>query len=405
MKKGLTIILCLALALSLVLGGCASAPSESSQGSTPDPSSGASGSSQAEPAKLDKIRVAMIAPMTGDSAQYGQQFERGAELMIEDFEKETGIPVELDIFDDKNDPKETVNLGNQVISDGGYAFVLGPFASGNALALAELLDEEKIPVISPSVSHEDFIADYDYTFRVGQLNYYEGVFVAKYCAQKWDTKKIAGIYSQNDWGLTLDAEFVKEAEAQGLEVVANEAYLVGQTKDFSSILTKISQSGADTLYLMAQYAETGQILRQMYDMGIDMKVCCSSSAYKAETLELAGADAVENMDLKWFNTFTLDNPEPVVQDFRTRVREVYDVEIDNFITRSYDSMKVMLEAIARAGSTDPDAIKAEVMNVRDFNSVSGPFTIQDDRNVTRQFYVCVPKGTEGFEFLESPKLS
>lgn len=408
-KKVIMLFLCFVLTLSMLASGCAKDPTTNGEPTdgivTTTENESTDGKETSPDVEQKVIRVALVAPFTGDAAQYGKQFERGARLMIEDFEKKdsfNGAKVELVLFDDKNDAKEAVNIGNKIVSDGNFAFVLGPFSSANALAISEVLDEEGILTISPSVSHANFISDYDYTFRVGQLNVYEGVFVAKYCSQKWDTKKIAGIYTNNDWGVSLAEEFEKEVANQGMELSANESFLVGQTKDFSPILTKIEASGADTLYLMCQYAEAGQIMRQVYDMGIDIKIVGSSASYKIETLELAGEEALQN--IRWVNTFTLDNPDPVIQDFRKRVRETYDVEIDNFIVRSYDSMLVVLSAIDRCGSLNSDAVKKEIMNLREYNSVSGSFTIQDDRNVTRQFYVCVSKDGKSFEFFESPEL-
>lgn len=410
MKRFATLFLSAAMLLSLILTGCGRQNVSETSATVPD---GVTAETNAPaPATQERvIRVAMIAPMTGDNAQNGERMKRGAELCIEDYEsagKLGGAKIVMDVYDDKNDPKEAVNIANKILAEGDYAFVYGPFASGNGLAIAEVLDEEGIVVISPTVSHASFIADYDYTFRVGQLNYFEGIYIARYCAQKWGSEKIAGIYTNNDWGVTMSGPFAEECKNQGLDIVANEAYMVGQTKDFSSILTSIKNSGADTIYIMAQYEDTGKILSQIYQMGYDFKIAVSSSSYMPETLEIAGAEAVAGDNIKFFSTFCIDNPDPVISEFRARVQKVYGTDIDQPTVRAYDAMNVALGAIDRLGpdaEITGDALKTEIMNVRDYSGPSGPFTIKDDRNIERTFFVSVPDGNGGFRFAESEALS
>jgi len=404
-KKLISLILCVIMVLSFALTGCASQQEAPEQKADTKPAE-VKTDAAAEP---EVLKIAMVAPMTGDNAQNGVRLERGAKMCIEDYESSGKLgnkTIQLDIYDDKNDTKEAVNIANKILAEGDYAFVYGPFSSGNGLAIAEIFDEEQMVLISPTVSHADFISEYNYTFRVGQLNYYEGIYIAKYCAQKWGAKKIAGIYVNTDWGVTMSGPFEQTCKDQGMEVVANESFISGQTKDFSSILTSIKNAGADTIYIMAMYEDTGKILRQIYELGYDFNIACSSSAYMTNTLEIAGEEALAGDNIKFFTTFTVDNPDPVIQDFRTRISEEYDMDIDQNTVRAYDAMNVGLAAIVRLGDQEitGEKLAQEIMNQRDYSGPSGAFTIQDDRNVERQFYVSVPVGATGFEFLEAPEL-
>jgi outer membrane PBP1 activator LpoA protein len=234
LKKWFSLV-SISLILALVLVGCGSAATTTAgtTAGTTASTTGAPGSTTAgTTAKASEpMKLALIAPMTGDSAQYGNQFKRGIELYLEEYNKKgafNGAKIELTVFDDKNDPKEAVNIANRIVADGDYLAVIGPFSSTCGMAMAEVLDEEKILTISPSVSHADYVKNFDYTFRLSHVNSTEGQFVAKYCAQKWDSKKIAAIYTNNDWGLSLDDAFKKEVAAQGMELVANEPFIIGQ---------------------------------------------------------------------------------------------------------------------------------------------------------------------------------
>lgn len=410
LKKWLSLV-SISLILALVLVGCGSAATTTAgtTAGTTASTTGAPGSTTAgTTAKASEpMKLALIAPMTGDSAQYGNQFKRGIELYLEEYNKKgafNGAKIELTVFDDKNDPKEAVNIANRIVADGDYLAVIGPFSSTCGMAMAEVLDEEKILTISPSVSHADYVKNFDYTFRLSHVNSTEGQFVAKYCAQKWDSKKIAAIYTNNDWGLSLDDAFKKEVAAQGMELVANEPFIIGQTKDFSPILTKIKQADADTIYLICQYNEAGQIMRQIKDLDIDIKVFVSSSSFKTETLGLAGQEA--SKDARWVTSFILDNPDPKLQAFRKLVQERYKVDIDNMIVRAYDAVYMLTLAMDSAKKTDSDSLKAELLSHKNFDdAISGKFTLEADRNVTRLFYIAVPSADNStFDFFDEPVL-
>ena len=88
----------------------------------------------------DTIKLAVIAPLTGDFAQYGEAYRTAVELMVSQVNAEGGIngkQLAYDIFDDKNDAKESATLAGRIADDGSYIALLGPFASTCALATAQ----------------------------------------------------------------------------------------------------------------------------------------------------------------------------------------------------------------------------------------------------------------------------
>ena len=140
------------------------------------------------------------------SAQYGEQFKRGVELFAEEYNERVALK-EIEVtFDDKNDAKEAATIAKKIVAEGDYFTVIGPFSSTSGFAMAEILSEEGILHISPTVSHPEFVTEYDNTFRMYTVNSEEAKFAAKYLAtdDEWGSKEIAAIYSNNDWGLSVD---------------------------------------------------------------------------------------------------------------------------------------------------------------------------------------------------------
>ncbi len=377
MKRLTSVLLVLALACTLLFGCGSDAPQQSQQQTEQNTAQ--------ETQKPAEIKLAMVGPLTGDSAQYGINYQRGIEMAIEAYNARGGTQVTLDSYDDKNDAKEAVSIANKIIAGGGYAAVVGPFSSTCALAMAEVLDEEKVITISPSCSHEDYVTLYDYTFRLSHVNSYEGEVAARYLKDEFGATKVAAIYSNNDWGISVDAAFVNTAEEEGLEVVANESFIIGQTKDFSASLTKIMQSGAEALYYMGQYTECGLLLKQIDDLGLDIDVLVTTSAYKVESLQLAG-DSAE--DAVFMASFLNDGTDERITEFEEKFAEKYDGVFDHFALRAYDATMWILDAFDECGTTDPDILRDQIIALasdgRDF--VSGYCKLDENRNVEREFF-------------------
>lgn len=401
MKTKMTRLVSVLLVLILIcsaLAGCSKKdePSGGNSGEVTTSGGGEQSGGQEASSKPSEIKIALVGPMTGDNAQYGLQFERGVKEAIEPYNAKGGTQVKLEVFDDKNDAKEAVSIANKIIADGGYAAVIGPFSSTCALAMAEVLDEEKIITISPSCSHADYVKLYDYTFRLSHVNEFEGQVAADYMKNNFGSTKVAGIYSNNDWGIGVDTAFVDYAKSIGLDVVANESFIMGQTKDFSATITKIKQAGAESVYYMGQYTEAAMVMKQIKDMGLDIDIIITTSSYKIESLELSG-DAAK--DVVFMTAFFEDLENERVAAFSKLVKEKYDAALDNFILRAYDGTDWLLQAFDKCESTDPDTLKQAIIEVGEagFEGIGGSFKLNAERNVEREFLFTRWNGKSGDE--------
>lgn len=400
MKTKLMKLVSLILVLVLVCGclaGCGEKeePANSNQQSqTNNQQSG--DNKEEEPEGLSEVKLAVIGPMTGDNAQYGTQFKNGVSLALEEYNAKGGMQVTAEFFDDKNDAKEAVSIASKVMADGGYAAIIGPFSSTCALAMAEVTDEEKLITISPSCSHVDYVKLYDYTFRLSHVNAYEGQVAAEQMKDRFGSTKVASIFSNNDWGISLNDAFVAHAESIGLEVVAAESFIQGQTKDFSSTITKIKQSGAESVYYMGQYTECAMVLKQIQDLGLDIDTIITTSSYKTESLELAG-DAAQ--DVVFMTAFVQDPNDAAMTEWANKVKEKYDANVDNFILRAYDATNWLIAALEKCGTTDPDTLRQAIIDVgaAGIDGMGGDFTLNEERNVERIFFMTEWNGKSGDE--------
>ena len=365
------ILVTLILILSLVLAAC-SQPSNTSN-------------DKKDTAK-ESITIAVTGPLSGDYTQYGEAFRKGTALKVKEINENGGIDgkeVKILLMDDKNDPKEAANVAQRLVEDKSVVGVIGHFSSTASLATAPIYQKAGLVEFSPTASHPDFTKQGSYMFRNINTQSIEGPIVADMVVNRMKGKKIAVVYINNDWGITAKDNFTSAAKALGAEIVAEETFIGGQTKDFTPTLTKINEKKPDVLFLAAFYSETGMIAQQMKQLGYDIPMAGLSSLYNEELIKLAG-DAVEGLYLS--TNFFPGDTNPLVQDFITNFKADYSGDPDQFAAVAYDTMGMMIEAIKTAG-TDRTAIRDTLAQMKDYPGVTGDTTFNENRDVVKTLKV------------------
>src|SRR3954454_10775265 len=101
---------------------------------------------------LADITVATVGPISGQLASMGEQYSQGAKKAVADINAASGINGEklvLEIGDDGCDPKQAVNVANQLASK-GVKFVAGHLCSGSSIPASKVYEEEGILQITPA---------------------------------------------------------------------------------------------------------------------------------------------------------------------------------------------------------------------------------------------------------------
>ena len=329
-------------------------------------------------------KFALYAPMTGDNAQYGLAYKTTLEIYINNLNANGGIdghPVELEVFDDKNDPKEALNIANLIVSDPDIIAVVGSQTSSATLAAAPVFQEAGIPMMTPQGSHIDITLIGEYIFRMSCLSIHEGGFAAK-CMVDDGYKNLAIIYANDDYGVSVSEYWAKVAEESGATVVASETFVSGQTKDFTPLLSKIKASGADAIFVEPGYSDAAMILTQMEQLDCDFQPYGTTMLYKDEFMDLVG-DIGEGMYVA--NNIYPENTEENFVFISEAYKEATGNIVDLYVLNSYDCIALFCDAVKAVG-TDGAAIAEWVANVKDWQGASGVINFDEDRNPAKDFY-------------------
>jgi len=326
------------------------------------------------------IKIGVNAELTGGVPVVGESCKNAAELAVKEINDAGGLEVggrkytiELMIEDDE-DKAESAAAAAQKLATAGVLAMIGPNASRNAIPAAEVAESSKMPMISPWSTNPKTTLDAQtnnpkkYVFRAAFIDDFQGVVAAKFAIDQLKTQKPAVLYDvASEYNKGIAEVYKRTLEDNGLTVVAFETYTTGD-KDFSSQLTKIQQSGADSLFLPNYYSEVPLQVQQARRLGYTGDILGSDSWGSAELITLCGADC-EGL---FFTThYAADIATPKAQAFIKAYEAAYGKTPDDVAALTYDSFGMLFQAIQAAGKVDREAVRDAIASITSYEGVTG----------------------------------
>ena len=334
-----------------------------------------------QPAAPKTIKIAILAPLSGDVATFGKSTRDGSLLAIEEWNAKGGVlgrQIETVIEDSQCEAEPAASAANKVINQDKVKFIIGEVCSKASIPVSEIATANKVLQISPSSTNPKVTTDEagnakPTVFRACFIDPFQGTVGAKFALEELGAKTAAVLLDQgNDYVRGL-AEFFRDAfEAGGGKVVVWETYTAGD-KDFSAILTKVKDANPDILYLPDYYATVNLIAAQANQMGIKAVKMGGDGWDSPELDQQATAGGF------FTNHYSSEDTRPIVQDFVKRYQAKYGSVPDALAALAYDAANVLLTAIQQAGTDDPVKV-AQTMEQGTFSVVSGDITFDAQHN-------------------------
>jgi branched-chain amino acid transport system substrate-binding protein len=338
-----------------------------------------------------EIKIGNINPITGEAASYGVSTKNGAALAIKEANDAGGVlgkKIKLIYADDKGDPAEGAVAYTKLIQQDKVIAILGTTTSRSALAGAPICQDAKIPMITPTATNEKVTAVGDYIFRGCFIDSFQGTVAAKYVATDLKAKTAGIIFDVgNDYSRGLEDTFKTTFEAAGGKVVVAEGHPTGAV-DFKAQLTKIVQAKPDVLYIPDFYNDVGLIAKQARELGYTGPFV-GGDGWDSPELAKIGGDAIEGGIFT--NHYSKDDTRPVVQNFVAKYKAAYGTDPDAFAVLAYDSGKILIDAIKRAGSTDGAKIR-DALAATKLDAVTGTISYDANRNPVKSAVIVQMKG-------------
>ncbi len=318
------------------------------------------------------VTVAVVGPMTGQYATYGDQLRRGAEKAVADINAKGGIlgnKLQLVVGDDACDPKQAVAVANQMAAR-GVALVDGHYCSSSSIPASAIYNDTGILQISPASTNPRFTDEpaakgWTNIFRISGRDDDQGATAAKYIAANFAGKRLALVHDKSAYGKGLVDEMKKAVNRAGLQEVLYDSVSQGE-KDFTSLITLLKQKAIDVVYFGGYHAEAGLIVRQARDQGLNTRFIGGDTLMTEEFYKITGASG--DGTLMTFHPDPRRNPAA-----RTLVEQFQAQGIDptGYTLYSYSVMQVFAQAAQAAGSLDMAKVSTLLRSGKVFDTAVG----------------------------------
>ena len=334
----------------------------------------------------DTVTLAVVSPVTGDSAEYGIHFNVGAQMAADKINEAGGIngkQVVLKSFDSKNDAKEAAEVARLICQDKTILATIGDFSSTCCMATAPIYEENKTVQISPSAGLIDFPRVGPYNFSTTGVQENDGGFLMnRVINEKMGAKSVAIVYTNNDYGLNMLSYMTQEAEADGVVITDTEAIASGE-KDFTAIVSKMRQTEPEAVAIVGSYNEVANCVKQIRQVGWDVPVAISGSALTDQLVELLGDDVngiYSNI------AFVASDNTPETKEFNEEFTKRANMPPSFHSISTYDTVMLVCDAAIKCGDNlNRETLKDAIQSYKGFDGLMGPFEFTEDGAVYRGY--------------------
>ena len=322
----------------------------------------------------DKIGVYL--PHTGQNAFGGQLELDGIKLAQQANPKVLGRDVELVVVDNKSDKVEAANAVKRLVERDKVSAYIGTYGSSLAMAGGEVGEKAGVPGVGTSCTSPLVTQGKKYYFRACFIDPYQGAAAASYAYKTLGMKKAAILMDvANDYSVGLCSFFKRSYKKLGGQIVADMKYNSGD-QDFTAQLTEIINQKPDIVFMPAYFAEGAIIMKQARELGGTFVMMGADAMDNPDTVKIGGK-AVEGF---LHTTFPYDvnmpNMSPAAKAFTDAWKAAYPDKDPNVNSAlGYVCYNLILDAITRAGSDDPEAITKALAETKNFATPLGTLSI------------------------------
>ncbi len=325
------------------------------------------------------VTIAHVGPTSGAIAHLGKDNEYGAVLAVEEINAAgltiggQKVTLKLVTEDDVADPKQGTAVA-QKLADANIAGVIGHLNSGTTIPASKIYSNAGIPQISPSATNPKYTRQgFKTTFRVVADDTQLGGTLGRYAVNTLKGKTVAVIDDRTAYGQGVAEEFSKAVTAAGGKVAAKE-FTTDKATDFNSILTTIKGKKVDIIFFGGMDAVAGPMLRQMKALGINAKFMGGDGICSTELVKLSG-DAISDNQVYCAEAGGVEGKAKAGMDaFKAKFKSKFGIEVQVYAPYVYDSVKLMVAAMVKAGSSDPSKYLPVLAATKDFQGVTGPIS-------------------------------
>ncbi|MFI5722672.1 branched-chain amino acid ABC transporter substrate-binding protein [Streptomyces cyaneofuscatus] len=348
------------------------------------------------------VVIGLDAPLTGDLSALGLGIKNSADLAAKQANAKKyveGVTFEIQALDDQAQPSSGQQNASKFVANKKVLGTVGPLNSSVGESMQKVLADAKLAQVSPANTSPSLTQGQKWNegtkerpfasyFRTATTDAVQGPFAAQYLFNDAKKKKVFVIDDKKTYGAGLAGTFKAEFEKLGGKVVGTE-HIDPETKDFSSVATKVKSAGADVVYYGGEYPAAGPLSKQIKKAGAKIPLVGGDGIYSAEYIKLSGAEGVGDLAT---SVGAPIETLPSAKDFVANYEKAgYKEPFEAYGGYSYDAAWSIIEAVkavveANDGKLPSDARAqvAEAVGKVDFEGVTGKVSFDEFGDTTNK---------------------
>ena len=329
------------------------------------------------------VTVAVAGPMTGGESAFGRQMKNGADQAVKDINAAGGVlgkKLVLEVGDDACDPKQARSVAEKFAS-AKIPFVMGHYCSSSSIPASEAYADGNVLQITPASTNPLFTERKLWNVaRVCGRDDQQGLVAADYIAKFYKGKNVAILNDKTTYGKGLADETKKALNKAGFQEKMFESYNKGD-KDFTAIVSRMKRENIDLVYVGGYHQESGLIVRQMRDQGMQTALMAGDALADKEFASITGPAGEGTLFTFGPDPRNKPTAKAIVEKFKAN-----NIDPEGYTLYTYAAFQVWAAAVKKAGTIDPKKV-AETIKAGKWDTVLGPIAYDKKGDITVIDYV------------------
>ena len=318
-----------------------------------------------------EVKIGAILPLTGGSAIWGKNIQKGIDLAVEEINLGTGInglKIKILYEDTQGEPSKGVSALQKLIATEDLRIFIDDANSSVSLALAPISDKNKIIQLITGASSPKIKYAGDYVFRIWNSDAMQANALADYAYQELNLLNIAILYINNDYGIGLKNEFSESFSKQGGEIIFEDGYDPNQ-KDFRTLINKINTLKPDAVFFVSYPDEGPSLMRQLRELNFKGIVLGNGDILEDQSILDAAGNAVNG--IYYATNSAPDSSSKVVIQFRQSFYNKYKENPGITAPEGYDAVQIIKSVLDKTSNSDGEKLKEAFYKVQNYTGASG----------------------------------
>jgi branched-chain amino acid transport system substrate-binding protein len=336
--------------------GAALALSMSACGSGGDDGGGGGG-------EANSVTIGFMGDLTGETAGIVIPPKNGAQLAIDQYNATNPkVKITLKPYDTQAKPEQAVPLAKQAVTKDKVAAIIGPAFSGESAQVGPVLEEGKVPSISPSATNAQLAKNgWKYWHRTIANDDVQGAGVGGFIANTLKAKKVFVIDDASEYGKPLGQTVKKTVEAGGAQTSTDSIDV--QASDYSSTVNKAKAYGPDAIFFAGYYAQGGKLIKQLRAGGVKARFLSGDGSVDKGLAEGAGGNTADGSITSCpclIDPTGKDSPSS--KKFADAYKAKFNADSAIYSAEGYDAATAFINAI-KAGNTTAEKINTYLSTI------------------------------------------